>query len=119
MAKKKKADSSVGFVEAGMTLIIAVKEGEWKELKQYRDESVLYQIGTSFIAFSASTGIAIYLSDTNNSTKIFIVWALFFLFMGAGITILWFWWKEHNKKKSVVTRVENRVVEKYGEEIDL
>lgn len=119
MAKKKKADSSVGFVEAGMTLIIAVKEGEWKELKQYRDESVLYQIGTSLIAFSASTGIAIYLSDSEHVNKLYICCALALILLGFGIATLYFWSRERKKKNSVITRVENRVVEKYGDAIDL
>lgn len=102
-----------------MTLIIAVKEGEWKELKQYRDESILYQIGTSLIAFAASTGVAIYLSDTKDITKFYICCAIALIFLGVGIATLYFWSRERKKKNSVITRVENRVVEKYGDAIDL
>lgn len=119
MAKKKKADSSVGYVEPGMTLIIGVKEGEWKELKQYREESVLYQIGTSLIMFAASLGVTILASEIKSEWIEYTLIASLFLSVGIGLTTLFFWYRELKKKISVITRVEGRAREQYGDQICL
>lgn len=119
MANKKKADSSVGYVEPGMTLIIGVKEGEWQELKNYREESVLYQIGTSLIMFSASLFVTLLASDIQSVYRKYAIIAILFLSLGGGIMTLFFWYKELKKKESVITRVEGRAKEQYGDQISL
>lgn len=113
------SDSSVGFVEPGMSFVIGVKEGEWKELKQYREESVLYQLGTSLVTFSASIGITVYVTETESKLKIYVLIGLLFLALGIGITVLYFWFIEHKKKNNVVKKVEGRAAEQYGNAIDL
>lgn len=116
---KKKSDSSVGYVEPGMTLVIGVKEGEWKELKQYRDEGIFFQLGTSLIAFSASILLAILTTNISNRIMENTLWCVLGGSFVAGLLLLFLWWKEKKKKNNVVKRVEGRAKEQYGNDIDL
>ncbi len=116
---KKKSDSSVGYVEPGMTLILGVKEGEWRELKQNRDEGIFYQSGTSFIAFSLSLLVTLLTTTIPNNTINTILWVSFGVTLGIGIVLFCLWRKENKKKINVVKRVEGRAREQYGDMIDL
>lgn len=116
---KKKSDSSVGYVEPGMTLILGVKEGEWRELKQYRDEGIFYQTGTSLMAFSLSLCVSLLTAIISDNTIRTILWVAFGLTLGAGLVLLWMWRKEVKHKNNVVKRVERRAIEQYGDQIVL
>lgn len=116
---KKKSDSSVGYVEPGMTLILGVKEGEWRELKQYRDEGIFYQTGTSLIAFSLSLLVTLLTASIADDTICNVLWVAFGLTLGAGLVLLWMWRKESKHKNNVVKRVERRAIEQYGDQIGL
>lgn len=116
---KKKSDSSVGYVEPGMTLILGVKEGEWRELKQHRDEGIFYQTGTSLIAFSLSLLVSLLTAEIQNDTIRIILWVLLGLSLGVGLVLFCLWRKENKKKINVVKRVEGRAREQYGDQIDL
>lgn len=116
---KRQSGSSVGYVEPGTSYVIGVKEGEWKELKQYRDEGMFFQIGTSLIGFSISVLLALFTATiTSHSLEIFM-WVLFGGFFFLGAFLLFLWWKENKKKNNVVKKVEGRAKEQYGNEIDL
>lgn len=116
---KKKSDSSVGYVEPGMTLIIGVKEGEWKEIKQYRDEGVFFQLGTSFIAFAASVLLTLNTAYISSLNTIIILYVCFGGFLSVGVLLFFLWYREKKKKNNVVKRVEGRAKEQYGNDIDL
>lgn len=116
---KKKADTSVGFVEPSMTLILGVKEGEWKELKQFRDEGIFYQTGTSFVTFAASLFITLVTAGIENKKTENILWAVFGSALGIGFLLLFIWYRENKKKSNVVKKVEGRAIEQYGSSVDL
>lgn len=116
---KKKSDSSVGYVEPGMTLIVGVKEGEWKELKQYRDESILYQLGTSCFTFALSIAVTLLAGEIQNKRNYAILCIALGVGLAAGAVLICFWLIERKKKNNVIKRVEGRAKEQYGNNIDL
>jgi Na+-translocating ferredoxin:NAD+ oxidoreductase RnfA subunit len=116
---KKKKDSSIEYVEPGTTFIIGVKEGEWKELKQYRDEGIFFQLGTSFIAFAATVLLDLITIQIKSHRLEIILWVAFGVFLGAGALLIFLWLREKKQKDNVVKRVEGRAKEQYGDNIDL
>lgn len=116
---KKKSDSSVGYVEPGMTLIIGVKEGEWKEIKQYRDEGIFFQLGTSLIAFAASILLTLTTASISNANTVTILYICLGGFLSVGVLLIFLWYREKKKKNNVIKKVEGRAKEQYGNDIDL
>lgn len=116
---KKKSDSSVGYVEPGMTLIIGVKEGEWKEIKQYRDEGIFFQLGTSLITFAASVLLTLNTASIPNPNTVIILYICFGGSFSVGALLLFLWYREKKKKNNVIKKVEGRAKEQYGNDIDL